>query len=129
MRKLSTRALVIVLLAGCAPGGPARGDVAMQDHDFVPDRLTIQAGQMVTWVNDSTQMHTVTAYQDSLPAGAAYFASGDLPSERAARDELSAGLIGPGESFSVTFDVPGTYRYFCIPHEAQGMTGTVVVER
>jgi plastocyanin len=26
-----------------------------------------------------------------------------------------------------TFDVPGTYQYFCIPHEMAGMTGTVVV--
>ncbi|PSP69167.1 halocyanin, partial [Halobacteriales archaeon QH_9_66_26] len=26
-----------------------------------------------------------------------------------------------GETFEVTFDVPGTYDYFCIPHERAGM--------
>jgi plastocyanin len=32
-----------------------------------------------------------------------------------------------GEEFKVTFAVPGTYRYVCLPHESHGMTGTVVV--
>jgi hypothetical protein len=34
---------------------------------------------------------------------------------------------GSGESFSYTFDEPGTYEYFCIPHEDLGMVGTVTV--
>ena len=32
-----------------------------------------------------------------------------------------------GETFSFTFDEPGTYTYFCGPHEDQGMVGTVTV--
>jgi plastocyanin len=36
--------------------------------------------------------------------------------------------IGPGQSFSFTFNEPGTYNYHCIPHEADDMTGTVIVE-
>jgi plastocyanin len=32
-----------------------------------------------------------------------------------------------GETFEVTFEVPGTYRYVCLPHEDHGMRGTVVV--
>ncbi|MGH2699836.1 MAG: plastocyanin/azurin family copper-binding protein [Actinomycetota bacterium] len=30
--------------------------------------------------------------------------------------------------FEVTFDQPGTYGYFCIPHEGSNMTGSVWVE-
>jgi plastocyanin len=100
----------------------------MEQQAFVPQQITVAAGETVTWVNDSSQTHTVTAYQDSLPEGAPYFASGDLPSEQAARADIAAGLVRPGERFSFTFEVAGTYRYFCIPHEGQGMTGTVVVE-
>ncbi len=49
----------------------------------------------------------------SLPPGASPFDSGDL---------------APGEVYVRTFDVPGTYRCFCVPHERAGMTGVVVVE-
>jgi plastocyanin len=41
---------------------------------------------------------------------------------------FDSGLIAEGDSFSRKFDKPGTYRYFCIPHEGAGMTGTVVVQ-
>jgi len=32
------------------------------------------------------------------------------------------------DTFSHTFDVPGTYSYVCIPHETSSMVGTVIVE-
>jgi plastocyanin len=70
----------------------------------------------------------VTAYGDSLPDGAEFFASGGASSEQDARDDLSGGLLTEGETFSVTFSEPGTYEYFCIPHEQVGMTGTIIVE-
>ena len=34
---------------------------------------------------------------------------------------------GSGGTFSFTFDEPGTYDYFCIPHEDLGMVGSVTV--
>ncbi len=40
-----------------------------------------------------------------------------------------SGFIAGGRSFSRRFTEPGTYRYFCIPHEGAGMLGTVIVER
>jgi plastocyanin len=43
--------------------------------------------------------------------------------------EFDSGLISPGKDYSHTFTVPGTYKYFCIPHEAAGMVGTVVVSK
>ena len=62
------------------------------------------------------------------PDGTAYFASGGFDSEEDARANLSDGLIDPDETFEVTFDEPGTYDYFCIPHEGSGMKGTIIVE-
>ena len=32
-------------------------------------------------------------------------------------------LNAPGESFSLTFDTPGTYGYYCEPHQGAGMAG------
>lgn len=95
---------------------------------FDPRTITVQTGETVMWVNDAGDAHTVTAYGDSLPDDAPYFSSGGFPNEAAARDELSEGLISNGGSYQVTFDKSGTYQYFCIPHEADGMKGTVVVE-
>lgn len=35
--------------------------------------------------------------------------------------------MDPKTTFEHTFAVPGTYRYFCIPHEGAKMQGTVIV--
>ncbi|MFC7157234.1 plastocyanin/azurin family copper-binding protein [Halomarina halobia] len=95
---------------------------------FDPKRLTVSSGTTVRWVNDSEVGHTVTAYADGIPAGAPYFASGGFESERAARNDVSGGLLAAGEAYERTFEVTGSYDYVCIPHEGSGMTGTVVVE-
>ena len=121
-------ALLLALVA-CGNDEPrAPGEVGMTEaHAFDPKEITIDAGDSVTWVNDSSESHTVTAFDDGLPEGAEYFASGDFGVEEEARDNVSDGLMQPDDTFEVTFDEPGTYRYFCIPHEGHGMTGTVVV--
>ncbi len=95
---------------------------------FDPVSLTVPAGTTVRWSNQADDAHTVTAYRKALPEGAAYFSSGGFESEGEARDHLAEGLIATGGSYEVTFDQPGTYEYFCIPHEADGMKGTIVVE-
>ncbi|MFC4986762.1 cupredoxin domain-containing protein [Saliphagus infecundisoli] len=97
-------------------------------HTFEPQTVTIEPGETVTWTNESNIEHTVTAYEDEIPDEAAYFASGGFESERAARSRVKEGLIAPGENYDHTFDHPGTYGYFCIPHEVSGMVGTVRVE-
>jgi plastocyanin len=94
---------------------------------FDPETLTVSVGDTVTFANRSSETHTVTAYEDKIPAGAEYFASGGFSSEAEATGNLSQGLIDPDETFEVTFDTPGTYGYFCIPHVGSGMTGEIVV--
>lgn len=119
----------MLLLPACSSDAAGGGsDVSMtSDHSFDPAALTVAAGTEVSWTNDDDESHTVTAYSGGVPEGE-YFTSGDLPNEEAARDAVSDALIQPGETFSVTFDTPGTYAYFCIPHEDHGMTGEIVVE-
>ncbi|MDS0301381.1 plastocyanin/azurin family copper-binding protein [Halogeometricum sp. S1BR25-6] len=131
MLKLSGSALLATATAGCSsnsnPDGTTR--VSMnEDFAFDPKTLTVSAGTTVRWVNDSDVGHTVTAYGDRIPTEAVYFASGGFESERAARNDVSGGLLATGDTYEHTFDVTGTYEYVCIPHEGSGMTGTITVE-
>lgn len=125
-RVLVTTFIALVSLTGCSKSG---NDVSMtDDQTFDPATITIAAGDTVTFVNKSRASHSVTAYQDEIPEGAEYFSSGGFSSEQEARDSVSEAILNPEATFEVTLDEPGTYRYFCIPHESQGMTGTIEVE-
>jgi len=118
-------------LAGCiGQRATADHDVGMGAKEFRPVELRVAPGTTVTWRNTNKQGHSVTAYEDDIPEGADYFASGGFDGEQTARDAWGAGTDGTlfeGQTFEHTFEVPGTYRYFCIPHEVGGMIGTVVV--
>ena len=118
---------VCLLSVACSESQPT---VSMTgERAFEPESISVSVGETVTWANDSADAHTVTAEEQSLPDGAEYFASGGAASEDAAADDIAAGLMTEGEAFSVTFEEPGTYRYYCIPHRSEGMTGTVIVSR
>jgi plastocyanin len=107
-----------------APGSSGSGGtfvVMMTDaNQFQPASLTIPKGSTVTWKNTSQMEHTVTAD----PAKAAKKGDAALPDGATPFD---SGMIGAGQSYSHTFDVPGTYKYLCIPHEMLGMVGTITV--
>ncbi|CAN5627432.1 hypothetical protein BH24ACT26_BH24ACT26_03110 [soil metagenome] len=98
-------------------------------HRFIPEAITVKVREPVTFTNEGGEAHTVTAYEDRIPQGAEYFSSGGLASESEARENTAESLITEGDSFEVTLETPGTYEYFCIPHEQQGMKGTIVVEK
>jgi plastocyanin len=119
--------------AGCGAGGTLGGvdaDVGMTAVAFKPATITVTVGDEVVWHNNSARAHSITAYEDGIPADAAYFATGGYDSEADARDAWDGmnGAITNGETYAHTFEVPGTYNYFCIPHEQAGMVGQVVVE-
>lgn len=121
---------MVVGLLACACSGAADGNsVQMTDSlRFEPQEFHAAVGETVTFVNSSSTPHSVTAYDDGIPEGGDYFASGGFESETAARDDVAGGLIDPDGTYEVTFDRPGTYEYFCIPHEGSGMKGEIVVE-
>ena len=97
--------------------------VEMNDQlEFVPDDLTIKVGDTVTWVTVGAIPHTSTCDPEKannpedhvqLPEGA---------------ETWDSGIVNQDEEFSHTFEVPGGYTYFCIPHEAAGMIASLTVE-
>jgi plastocyanin len=79
------------------------GDVISWRYD--PASLSVSVGTTVTWVNQGTTAVTVTS-PDGL---------------------FDSESIGPGASFSYTFDTPGTYRNICVPYPH--MKGEITVTR
>lgn len=138
--RLSRRALiatgvtVVVGSAGCTSLGTSQSDeeydIGMDAIDFLPERLTVTPGTEVVWRNTNSRTHTVTAYEGTLPDGAEYFASGGFESQAAAVDAYNSSLEGglvTDATYSHTFDIPGQYGYFCIPHREAEMNGIIEV--
>jgi hypothetical protein len=75
--------------------------------------------QQFRWVVEES-VHSTTAYH---PANANH--SLRIPEQAEPWD--SGILTRPGQAFEVTLTVPGVYDYFCLPHEAGGMVGRIVV--
>lgn len=125
-------------LAGCVGFGRSDQlacgdgcDIGMSSGAFLPREFTTSVGESVTWKNTSSRGHTVTAYEADLPEGAAYFATGGFDGQAAAVDawfDRFGGRLDSGDTFTVTFEVAGRYPYYCIPHEADDMRGTIRVE-
>ena len=126
MRRTALLLVALALGGACSDGEPSDGvTVTMAEGQrFAPDVAVVQAGTTVTFLNESSEAHTVTAV-DGVPE---YFASGGFQSEDEAREHLADALIGQEGTYEVTFDEPGTYEYFCIPHADRGMKGTIEVE-
>ena len=88
---------------------------------FTPQTLTVHVGDTVVWKNGSALTHTVTdVLKPASTAGDATLPKGAKP--------FNSGYLNPGQSYSHMFAVSGTYHYFCIPHEATGMVGVVIVK-
>lgn len=85
---------------------------------FTSPLVWIPSGTTVTWHNQSGA-HSSTAY---APAN-------DKPNRipEDAEGWNSETLTEQGATFERTFDTAGVYDYYCIPHEALGMVGRVVV--
>ncbi|NBC27849.1 MAG: halocyanin [Bacteroidetes bacterium] len=88
---------------------------------FDADTVRINVGEMVEWKNSSLLAHSVTGDPaESSVEGSAVLPDGAKP--------FDSGMMDPEETFTHTFEVPGTYQYFCIPHEGAEMFGWVIVE-
>ena len=74
----------------------------MVDNAFSPPSITVNVGDRIRWTNKGAFNHTTES-------------SGNWKS----------GTLTPGDSFSVVFDSPGTFNYFCRFHGE--MTATLVV--
>jgi glucose/arabinose dehydrogenase/plastocyanin len=93
--------------AAPAPTAPGAAAVSIVGFTYEPMELTVAVGTTVTWTNTDIVAHTVTWDDKSVDSG----------------------LFGREEPFSHTFDTPGTFGYYCIPHGSPGvgMYGSVTV--
>jgi plastocyanin len=86
---------------------------------FDPIGLYVEPGTAVRWtVRDN--VHTTTAYHPDNDHHPLRIPEGAMPWD-------SGFLVNPGDHFEVTLAVPGVYDYYCMPHEAAGMVGRIVV--
>jgi YVTN family beta-propeller protein len=91
-----------IAILGYAPLGAAPLRTTIAAFAFA-DTLKVAVGQSVVWTNADAVPHTVTG-------DGGLWGSGD---------------IGGGQSFTMSFDKPGTYSYYCKYHPM--MRGTVLV--
>lgn len=76
---------------------------------YVPSQAKINRGGEIIWTNNDSVSHTVTS------GNAREGPNGLFDSQ----------LIEPFQSYSLDFEIPGEYEYFCMVHP--WMTGTVIV--
>ena len=77
--------------AGAEPSGVA---IKMTQEAFVPAQVTVRAGTPVTWTNNDSVPHSVTALDGTFDSGP----------------------ILPGKTYRWTPEKPGTVAYHCIFH-------------
>lgn len=95
---------------------------------YVPDNLTIKAGDVVRFENKEGGPHDVMFYADSIPAGAQAVLDANMTDKTASLTSQMA--VDPEQKISISFaNAPaGTYRFTCQPHGAMGMHGTITVQ-
>lgn len=82
----------------------SKNEIAISNFTFSPASLTVKVGDSVTWTNQDSMGHSVTADDSSFDTG----------------------VFTNGESKTVTFSKAGTYTYHCSVHP--NMHGTIVVQ-
>ena len=93
------------------PAGGGAASVSMASIQFDPAELEVKAGDTITFTNDEAVPHDV--HKTAGPG--ADFASGPT------------GGMMEGDTFELTLDEPGKYKYVCNVH-APGMAGTITVK-
>lgn len=83
---------------------------------FVPSKTSICKGDSVTWTNNKGGPHNVVFDEDAIPGG--------VSQEAISMDEQ---LGEEGDTFTMKFDVAGTYEYYCEPHRGAGMNAVLTV--
>jgi len=108
--------ILIVLAVSCSKTdtsqaspkvGPlgVKQDIEIKGFAFNPASITISAGTTVIWTNQDSAPHRIIS--DS-------------------GNELGSGSISTGQTYTHTFENPGTYDYHCSIHPS--MKGEIVVQ-
>lgn len=90
---------------------PVLVEVGSDIKNFTLEDLSVQVGTTVTWTNRDGATHTATAGQPGALTG-----------------EWDSGRVSTGSTFTLSFNQPGTFRYFCKIHPSMQATVTVTEE-
>jgi plastocyanin len=105
--------LLLALQAQATPALPTV-KVTIHDHAFVPRVVHVKVGQAIVWLNTDQDPHTITSGGKNIDDGR----------------WTSSPLIPDGQTFTLRLSKPGTYPYFCKPHQYEdSMHGTIVVSQ
>ena len=129
----------VLALAAFAPRGagptvtpPAVHEVRMVTvagaTRFEPAALTIRAGDRVRFVNVSGGPHNVSFDPARVPADVRPVLAAAMPNQL--QPLWGPLMTGANEGYTISFAgvKPGRYEFFCMPHMAMGMKGTVTVQ-
>ncbi len=96
---------------------------------FEPANFSVRVGDVAEFVNVNGFPHNVQFEPGQIPAGAAEVLNRNMPQRLGALQGPM--MTAPNATYRVSFaGAPvGTYGYFCLPHKAMGMTGTITVTR
>lgn len=96
-------------------------------YRFVPAEIAARPGDRVTFVNESGGPHNVAFDRERIDDAAESALAAGMPKPMS---PLAGPLMTePGARYTISLDgVPaGTYPFFCMPHYALKMTGTLTV--
>jgi len=110
--------------------GIESNDHAVMGMVFLPYHLWVNVGDTVTWTILSMEFHTVTFLPPHTPRPPfnpmdPQQAQPQGPSHYDGKSYVNSGLLFQGQSFHLTFDVPGDFFYICLIHSM--MSGVVHV--
>jgi plastocyanin len=118
--KAAGTAAVAVAASALLAGGAMAQEVLLGANGgvlvFEPSEFTVKAGDTITFKNNAGYPHNVVFDEDEVPSG--------VDATKISQEEY---LNAPGETYSVTLTVPGTYSFYCEPHQGAGMVGKVTV--
>ncbi|XP_037423980.1 plastocyanin, chloroplastic [Triticum dicoccoides] len=119
-KKAASAAVAVAASAMLLGGSAMAQDVLLGANGgvlvFEPNDFSVKAGETITFKNNAGYPHNVVFDEDAVPSG--------VDVSKISQEEY---LNAPGETFSVTLTVPGTYGFYCEPHAGAGMVGKVTV--
>lgn len=96
--------LLLLALISTSFAEESSQQITIKEYSFTPASLTVAVGTKVIWTNQDQDPHTIFSNDQKFRSSA----------------------LDTGESYSFTFNEPGTYPYFCSMHPS--MTGTIIVQ-
>ncbi len=101
---------------------------AGSQYKFEPAAVTIRVGDVIEFVNVSGGPHNIQFDKDHIPAGARDVLNRAMTQRMG--DLQGPFLTAANQVYRVSFaGAPkGAYSFYCLPHQALGMKGTITVE-